>query len=104
MEDDAARLMVNHKPMALHFEDVSYNLKGKEILSGISGIAQPGQIMAIMGASGAGKSTFIDILAKKNKRGTTTGNMLVNGEKVQSTTNTETTSATWIKKTPYYPR
>ena len=82
MEDDAARLMVNHKPMALQFEDVSYNLKGKEILSGISGIAQPGQIMAIMGASGAGKSTFIDILAKKNKRGTTTGNMLVNGEKV----------------------
>jgi ABC-type multidrug transport system ATPase subunit len=82
MEDDAARLMVNHKPTALHFENMSYNLKGKEILSGISGIAQPGQIMAIMGASGAGKSTFIDILARKNKRGTSTGSMLVNGEKI----------------------
>ena len=82
MEDDAARLMVNHKPMALQFENVAYNLKGKEILSGISGIAQPGQIVAIMGASGAGKSTFIDILARKNKRGITTGTTLVNGEKV----------------------
>ena len=82
MQDDAARLMVNHRPMALQFENLSYNLKGKEILAGISGIAQPGQIMAIMGASGAGKSTFIDILAKKNKRGTTAGSLLVNGEKV----------------------
>ena len=27
MEDDAARLMVNHKPMALQFDDVSYSLK-----------------------------------------------------------------------------
>lgn len=80
-EDDAARLMVNHKPMALQFEDVSYNLKGKQILTGISGIAQPGQIMAVMGASGAGKSTFLDILARKNKRGQTTGSMFVNGEK-----------------------
>lgn len=81
-EDDAARLMVNHKPMALQFQDVSYNLKGKQILRGISGIAQPGQIMAVMGASGAGKSTFLDILARKNKRGHTTGSMFINGEKV----------------------
>ncbi|KAL2418913.1 ABC transporter G family member [Exophiala dermatitidis] len=81
-EDDAAKSMVNHTPMALQFENVSYDLKGKEILSGISGIAYPGQITAIMGASGAGKSTFLDILARKNKRGTTSGNMYVNGEKI----------------------
>lgn len=82
MDGDAARLMVNHKPMALQFENVIYNLKGKEILSGISGIAHPGQIMAVMGASGAGKSTFLDILARKNKRGIASGNMFVNGEKI----------------------
>ena len=29
----------------------------------------PGQLLAIMGASGAGKSTFLDILARKNKKG-----------------------------------
>ena len=81
-EDDAAKSMVNHTPMALQFENVSYNLKGKEILSGISGYAHPGQIMAIMGASGAGKSTFLDILARKNKRGHVGGTMYVNGEKI----------------------
>ena len=81
-DDDAIRLMTDHKPMALQFENVNYNLKGKEILSGVSGIASPGQITAVMGASGAGKSTFLDILARKNKRGVTTGNMYVNGEKI----------------------
>ncbi|KIW17505.1 hypothetical protein PV08_04699 [Exophiala spinifera] len=81
-DDDAAKSMVNHIPMALQFENVAYNLKGKEILSGISGIARPGQITAIMGASGAGKSTFLDILARKNKRGLVGGNMYVNGEKI----------------------
>ncbi|UZP33910.1 hypothetical protein NXS19_001726 [Fusarium pseudograminearum] len=35
-----------------------------------------------MGASGAGKTTFLDILARKNKRGQVYGNFYVNGEKV----------------------
>ncbi|KAH0835993.1 putative ATP-dependent permease [Fonsecaea pedrosoi] len=81
-ENDASLSMINHTPMSLQFENVSYGLKGKEILSGISGIAHPGQLTAIMGASGAGKSTFLDILARKNKRGTVLGHMYVNGEKI----------------------
>lgn len=81
-DDEGAKLMANHKPASLQFENVSYNLNGKEILSGIQGVAQPGQLMAIMGASGAGKTTFLDILARKNKRGVVNGNFYVNGEKV----------------------
>ena len=81
-DDDPSRMMVNHRPMSLQFQNVSYGLKGKEILSNISGIAHPGQILAVMGASGAGKSTFLDILARKNKRGIATGNAYVNGEKI----------------------
>ncbi|KAL8988792.1 MAG: hypothetical protein Q9177_002186 [Variospora cf. flavescens] len=81
-DDELERLMAEHKPASLQFEHVSYSLNGKQILSGVQGIALPGQIMAIMGASGAGKTTFLDILARKNKRGTTTGNFYVNGEKV----------------------
>ncbi|KAI1621483.1 ATP-binding cassette, subfamily G, member 2 [Exophiala viscosa] len=84
-DEDAARAMINHTPMPLQFENLSYNLKGKEIISGISGIAHPGQVTAIMGASGAGKSTFLDILARKNKRGIVLGNMYVNGEKILDT-------------------
>ena len=74
--------MTDHKPASLYFENVSYNLNGKQILSGIQGVAHPGQVMAIMGASGAGKTTFLDILARKNKRGVVEGNFYVNGEKV----------------------
>lgn len=81
-DDEGAKLMADHHPAALQFENVSYFLNGKEILSGIHGIAQPGQIMAIMGASGAGKTTFLDILARKNKRGVVQGDFYVNGEKV----------------------
>lgn len=81
-DDEGAKLMANHRPASLQFENVSYNLNGKEILSGIQGVALPGQLMAIMGASGAGKTTFLDILARKNKRGVVNGNFYVNGEKV----------------------
>ncbi|KEQ81226.1 hypothetical protein D6C84_08577 [Aureobasidium pullulans] len=82
-EDDLnAALLADHKPASLYFENVSYALKGKQILTDIQGAVHPGQLMAIMGASGAGKTTFLDILARKNKRGTVIGNFLINGEKV----------------------
>ncbi|KAK7027255.1 FAD-dependent urate hydroxylase [Paramarasmius palmivorus] len=82
-ENEAARLMTDHVPAALHFSDISYTLSNKTILSGIQGTVKSGQIMAIMGASGAGKSTLLDILARKNKRGNVQGNMLVNGREVK---------------------
>lgn len=81
-DDDLAQMMAEHEPALLQFENVSYNLNGKQILSGVQGIAPPGQLMAIMGASGAGKTTFLDILARKNKRGFIEGSFYVNGEKV----------------------
>lgn len=81
-EDDAAKLLADHKPAALFFENVSYHLKGKQILSGIAGAVHPGELMAIMGASGAGKTTFLDLLARKNKRGAVNGDFWVNGEKI----------------------
>ena len=82
-DDESAQLMAEHEPASLQYENVSYDLQGKQILSGIQGIALPGQLTAIMGASGAGKTTFLDILARKNKRGIVHGNFYVNGEKVQ---------------------
>ena len=74
--------MTDHKPAALHFQDVCYAINGKQILTGIQGAARPGELMAIMGASGAGKTTFLDILARKNKKGMVQGSFYVNGEKV----------------------
>ncbi|TPX66990.1 hypothetical protein SpCBS45565_g04130 [Spizellomyces sp. 'palustris'] len=50
------------------------------ILDGVQGIVRPGEVMAIMGGSGAGKTTFLDILARKNKSGIVAGEVLVNGK------------------------
>ncbi|KXS11308.1 hypothetical protein M427DRAFT_73054 [Gonapodya prolifera JEL478] len=49
------------------------------ILDGISGCVGAGEICAIMGGSGAGKTTFLDILARRHKSGVVTGEILVNG-------------------------
>ncbi|KAJ7577480.1 hypothetical protein C8J56DRAFT_869698 [Mycena floridula] len=45
----------------------------KVILDGLTGQVLPGQMMAILGPSGAGKTTLIEILAGKRKSGTVSG-------------------------------
>lgn len=74
--------MTDHVPASLHFSNLTYTLNGRTILDNISGRVRPGQVLAIMGASGAGKSTFLDILARKAKRGAVSGETLVNGRVV----------------------
>ncbi|TFK49732.1 hypothetical protein OE88DRAFT_1713443 [Heliocybe sulcata] len=81
-QDEQAKLMADHVPASLHFSNITYTLGNRTILDGITGCVKPGQVMAIMGASGAGKSTFLDILARKTKRGNVGGSTLVNGRQV----------------------
>ena len=74
--------MTDHVPASLHFSSLSYTLNNRIILDSISGSIKPGQVLAIMGASGAGKTTFLDILARKRKRGLVSGTTLINGWEV----------------------
>ncbi|CAN4120983.1 unnamed protein product [Withania somnifera] len=54
----------------------------KKLLHGLSGYAEPGRIMAIMGPSGSGKSTLLDTLAGRLSTNVVmTGNILLNGKK-----------------------
>ncbi|KAF8150148.1 hypothetical protein B0H34DRAFT_176981 [Crassisporium funariophilum] len=80
--NEASKLMTDHVPASLHFSSITYTLGTRTILDSISGSVKPGQLMAIMGASGAGKSTFLDILARKRKRGLVSGVTRVNGREV----------------------
>ncbi len=46
----------------------------------MSGVARPGEILAIMGASGAGKTTLLNILTFRNRENLTiSGNIMING-------------------------
>ncbi|CAO1637298.1 unnamed protein product [Sympodiomycopsis kandeliae] len=85
-EDEAARLLADHIPASLSFRDLSYRIQGKTVLQGITGTVKPGEIMAIVGASGAGKTTFLDLLARREKTGKSTGTILINGRSVSDST------------------
>jgi len=62
----------NAEGVALGFRELSYvvKVKGgtKNILSNVSGTCHPGRVMAIMGPSGAGKTSLLDILAGRKAR------------------------------------
>ncbi|KAJ7945425.1 Abc transporter g family member 11 [Quillaja saponaria] len=61
--------------------------KGKKairqpILQGLTGYAEPGEVLAVMGPSGCGKSTLLDTLAGRLSSNTQqTGEILINGHK-----------------------
>ena len=54
----------------------------KFILNDVSGHAKPGTMLAILGLSGAGKTTLVDILSEQEKRGIVYGSMLFFGLKL----------------------
>ncbi|KAF9164759.1 hypothetical protein DFQ26_001068 [Actinomortierella ambigua] len=83
-DDEAAKLMAEHIPAALMFRHMGYTVGEKDVLRNVNGIVKPGQVMAIMGASGAGKTSLLDILARRHKSGIVTGHMYVNGRTVSN--------------------
>ncbi|KAG7381550.1 hypothetical protein PHYPSEUDO_005933 [Phytophthora pseudosyringae] len=73
-------------PVTLAFKDLWYsvpdpaNPKGFiDLLKGVSGFALPGTITALMGSSGAGKTTLMDVIAGRKTGGQIRGDILLNG-------------------------
>ncbi|TMW64830.1 hypothetical protein Poli38472_008997 [Pythium oligandrum] len=75
------------EPVTLAFKDLWYSVpnpkdpKGAplDLLKGISGFAMPGTITALMGSSGAGKTTLMDVIAGRKTGGKIQGQILLNG-------------------------
>ena len=74
-----------YKGVTISFQDVSVNVgkgtRAKTILSHVSGIVQAGTLTAIMGPSGAGKTTLVDVVTKRKNTGKREGIVLYDGEK-----------------------
>uniref|UniRef100_A0A0K8SNK1 Protein white n=1 Tax=Lygus hesperus TaxID=30085 RepID=A0A0K8SNK1_LYGHE len=64
-----------------------YNAPPKHILKGVTGIAKPGELLALMGASGAGKTTLLNALTcKTSSKMELTGHRSINGVPVDENT------------------
>ncbi|OXA64289.1 Protein white [Folsomia candida] len=62
------------------------NVEQKHILKNVTGIARPGELLAIMGASGAGKTTLLNVLTCRNTgKLNLSGERLINGTPVDRT-------------------
>lgn len=69
----------------LTFKDIHYTVNssiGKEkiaLLKGIDGVVEAGKMTALMGSSGAGKTTLMDVLSLRKSSGEITGDVRLNG-------------------------
>jgi len=63
------------------FENIDYFVhhegKEKQLLQHVSGYVKPGQLVALMGSSGAGKTTLMDVLAQRKDSGRIEGSIMV---------------------------
>ncbi|KAE9037070.1 hypothetical protein PR002_g6768 [Phytophthora rubi] len=75
----------NFIPVTVAFQDLHYwvpdphNPKEQlELLKGIDGYAVPGSITALMGSTGAGKTTLMDVIAGRKTGGKITSKIMLN--------------------------
>jgi len=80
--DDVKDLFV---PVDLTFENICYEVKSSQgnhklkLLEDVNGMFLSGRMCAIIGSSGAGKTTLMDVIAMRKHSGTITGEICLNG-------------------------
>ncbi|KAF8807904.1 hypothetical protein BYT27DRAFT_7189991 [Phlegmacium glaucopus] len=70
------------------WENLNYHVPGPNgpirLLHDVCGYVKPGTLTALMGASGAGKTTCLDVLAQRKNIGVVSGDVLVHGRPLSS--------------------
>ncbi|XP_039067178.1 pleiotropic drug resistance protein 3-like [Hibiscus syriacus] len=81
------KMALPFQPLTVAFRDVKYYVnvpvgfkhKRVQLLSDITGAFQPGILTALMGVSGAGKTTLMDVLSGRKTGGTIEGEIRIGG-------------------------
>nr|XP_023885614.1 pleiotropic drug resistance protein 3-like isoform X1 [Quercus suber]POE69405.1 pleiotropic drug resistance protein 3 [Quercus suber] len=99
VEPRKGRMILPFEPLTVTFHDVQYYVdtplemqrhgftqKKLQLLSDVTGAFRPGILTALMGVSGAGKTTLMDVLSGRKTSGTIEGEIRIGGHpKVQDT-------------------
>uniref|UniRef100_A0A7N2LPG4 ABC transporter domain-containing protein n=1 Tax=Quercus lobata TaxID=97700 RepID=A0A7N2LPG4_QUELO len=85
-------MILPFKPHSITFDDITYSVDMPQemknqgvpgdklvLLEGVSGTFRPGVLTALMGVSGAGKTTLMDVLAGRKTGGYIDGNIKISG-------------------------
>jgi len=82
-DSEKTKHQVQEHASIFHWEAVNFEvqIKGetRKILDSVDGWIKPGTLTALMGVSGAGKTSLLDVLASRTTTGVITGRMLVDG-------------------------
>jgi subfamily B ATP-binding cassette protein MsbA len=83
--DDAGTIEANHFQGEIEFDNVRFSyVKDEEVLKGVSFRVEAGQTVAIVGATGAGKSTIINLLNRFYE--INSGSIRIDGEDIRAMT------------------
>eukprot|EP00522_Entomoneis_paludosa_P007380 CAMPEP_0172455684 /NCGR_PEP_ID=MMETSP1065-20121228/12192_1 /TAXON_ID=265537 /ORGANISM="Amphiprora paludosa, Strain CCMP125" /LENGTH=1539 /DNA_ID=CAMNT_0013208153 /DNA_START=180 /DNA_END=4799 /DNA_ORIENTATION=- len=72
-------------PVTMSFHDICYDVSAStgsnklRLLNNVNGLFRPGRMVALMGTSGAGKTTLMDVLALRKRTGEISGDIRLNG-------------------------
>ncbi|CAD6885875.1 unnamed protein product [Tilletia laevis] len=77
------RLSAEERPI-FTWQDINLQLPngGRKLLQHVDGWVKPGTMTALMGASGAGKTTLMSVLSQRGAVGIITGEMLIDGKEL----------------------
>ena len=101
---DGPRPVLKDPKTSFTFSNVSYLIKAKpfpktpqkQILQGVSATVKAGDVLAILGPSGAGKTILLNTLTLEKGPGVPSGSVAINGHTINQTT--------YIQQCAYVPR